>query len=79
MYLFLKTDGDIVEAYKDFDIKDPDWDKLRDVKEVWFVSKAYQPQMKLIPKPKDQRPAATAPAEPKGKGVKKGKNTKKGT
>ena len=79
MYLFVKNDGSIEEAYQGFDPKEPNWDRLRDVNEVLYVSKVLVPQLKLVPKPKDEqdeveakRNSEAAPAKtPSKKGGKK--------
>lgn len=55
MYLFLKYDDTVEIPYDGFDVNDPDWEKMSDVKEVWFVGKVYEKQMKLVTKPKGER------------------------
>lgn len=55
MYLFLTYDGELQDAYPGFDVDNPDWDKLQQVKEVLYVGKAYQKQMKLVVKNKVER------------------------
>ena len=51
MYLFVHTDGTIQPAYDGFNPANPNWDELRDVKEVYYVAKTLVPQLKLVPKP----------------------------
>ena len=71
MYLFLTYDGELQDAYPGFDVDNPDWERLQQVKEVLYVGKAYQKQMKLVVKNKDERDkikrtvvaAAPAPVE----------------
>jgi len=72
MYLFLNQDGGIEQAYSGFDPANPDWDKLRDVKEVLCVNKVLVPQMKLVAKPKEaaEKPPEQAPAKAKSGGGK---------
>lgn len=55
MYLFLGYDGQLVQAYDGFDVNNPDWAKLQNVKEVLYVGKAYEKQMKLVVKAKEER------------------------
>lgn len=55
MFLFLMYDDSIKQAYQGFDLDNPDWEQLRDVKEVLQVSKAFTKQMKLVVKPKEER------------------------
>ena len=84
MYLFLEYDGQLVEAYDGFDVNNPDWSKLQNVKEVLYVGKAYKKQMKLVIKTKEERiviakqmetqnaqPAKSEPEQPKRRGRKK--------
>ena len=49
MYLFKKGE-DVVPAYEGFDPKNPKWDEMQGVDEVFYVSKVFVPQMKLVVK-----------------------------
>lgn len=84
MYLFLEYDGQLTPAYEGFDVHNPDWAKLQNVKEVLYVGKAYEKQMKLVIKTKEERIAIvkhmeahnaakpqSEPEQPKRRGRKK--------
>ena len=49
------TDGTLKEI--DIDVNDPKISDLEDVEEVYVISKVLVPQMKLVPKPKEEREA----------------------
>lgn len=67
MYLFVNQDGTISEAYKGFDEKNPDWESLKDVKEVLYVNKVLVPQLKLVVKPKEEREEQSPEPKPQSK------------
>lgn len=54
MILFHMSDGSYKEA-KDFDIEKPDMDRLDGVEEVLVVGKVLVKQVRLVPKPKEER------------------------
>ena len=54
MYILKKLDGSL-QMVEDFDEKNPDQDLLKDVEEVYPVTKVLVPQLKLVPKTKEER------------------------
>lgn len=53
--LFHMSDGAYKEAPKDFDTEKPDMDKLVGVEEVLVIGKVLVKQVRLVPKPKEER------------------------
>lgn len=68
-YLFKYKDGTVKEAYQGFDKNNPEWSKMEGVEEVFPVRQVLVPQMKLVPKPKEQ--VAAAPNNKRGRAKKK--------
>lgn len=64
MYFF-KTKNGFELAYKDFDPSNPDWNKMSGVEEVYYISKVYVPQMKLVVKKPDAEPKPAAKGKAK--------------
>ncbi|WP_034623110.1 hypothetical protein [Desulfovermiculus halophilus] len=54
MYILKKLDGSL-HMVDDLDEKNPDQDLLKDVEEVYPVTKVLVPQLKLVPKTKEER------------------------
>jgi hypothetical protein len=54
MYILKKLDGTL-QMVEDLDEKNPDQDLLKDVEEVYPVTKVLVPQLKLVPKTKEER------------------------
>lgn len=54
MYILKKLDGSL-QMVEDLDEKNPDQDLLKDVEEVYPVTKVLVPQLKLVPKTKEER------------------------
>jgi uncharacterized protein (DUF58 family) len=54
MHILKKFDGSLV-LVEDFDEKNPDQALLQDVEEVYPVTKVLVPQLKLVPKTKEER------------------------
>lgn len=54
MHILKKYDGSL-ELVEDFDEKNPDQALLQDVEEVYPVTKILVPQLKLVPKTKEER------------------------
>ena len=54
MHILKKYDGTLV-LVEDFDEKNPDQALLQDVEEVYPVTKVLVPQLKLVPKTKEER------------------------
>ena len=54
MYVLKKLDGSL-EMVEDLDEKNPDQDLLKDVLEVYPITKVLVPQLKLVPKTKEER------------------------
>ena len=69
-FLFINTDGSVTKAPNNFDVKNPDWEMLKEVNEVLQISTVYTKQLKLVPKTKEERDkivqAATQPVIPSG-------------
>lgn len=66
MILVRKEDGTIVES--DIDINHPDLEALKDVAEIYVVSKVLVPAIVLRPKPKEERDKIVAGRQgPSGK------------
>lgn len=53
--LFHMSDGSYKEAPKDFDTEKPAMDKLEGVEEVLVIGKVLVKQVRLVPKPKEER------------------------
>ncbi len=73
MYIAKKEDGNL-EMIESLDEKNPDPELLRDVVEVYVISKVLVPVMTLKPKPKEEQ--EKPPAEPAPKASKKRKEKK---
>ena len=54
MYILKKMDGSL-QMVEDLDEKNPDQDLLKDVEEVYPITKVLVPQLKLVPKTKEER------------------------
>ena len=54
MYILKKLDGSL-HMVEDLDEKNPDQDLLKDVEEVYPITKVLVPQLKLVPKTKEER------------------------
>lgn len=54
MYILKKLDGSL-QMVEDLDEKNPDQDLLKDVEEVYPITKVLVPQLKLVPKTKEER------------------------
>jgi len=54
MYIAKKFDGTL-EVLENLDEKQPDPEQLRNVEEIYFISKTLVPVMTLKPKPKEER------------------------
>lgn len=54
MYIAKKFDGTL-EVLENLDEKQPDPEQLRNVEEIYFISKILVPVMTLKPKPKEER------------------------
>ena len=54
MYILKKYDGTL-EIVQELDEKNPDQELLKDVEEVYPVTKVLVPQLRLVPKTKDER------------------------
>lgn len=54
MYILKKYDGTL-EIVQDLDEKNPDQEFLKDVEEVYPVTKVLVPQLRLVPKTKEER------------------------
>ncbi|MFO7877443.1 MAG: hypothetical protein R6U55_12755 [Desulfovermiculus sp.] len=54
MYILKKLDGSL-QMVEDLDEKNPDQDLLKDVEEVYPITKVLIPQLKLVPKTKEER------------------------
>ena len=55
MLLFHMTDGSYKEAQRGFDVDKPDLGMLEDVEEVLVVGKVLVKQIRLVPRPKEER------------------------
>ena len=55
MYIFKLSDGSLVESYQGLDPDKPDFSRLADVQEVLGVNKVLEKQIRLVPKPKEER------------------------
>lgn len=55
MYIFRTLDGALREAPKAFNPESPDLAMLEDVSEVLVIGKELVKQVRLVPKPKDER------------------------
>ena len=54
MYILKKYDGTL-EIVEELDEKNPDQELLKDVEEVYPVTKVLVPQLRLVPKTKEER------------------------
>ena len=63
MYIFKKEDGSLQEADPGFDLANPDFNRLLDVKEVLCVNKIFEKQLRLVAKSKEERAAILANLE----------------
>ena len=54
MHILKKYDGTL-ELIEDFDEKNPDQALLQDVQEVYPITKILVPQLKLVPKTREER------------------------
>ena len=54
MYILKKLDGSL-QMVDDLDEKNPDQEQLQDVEEVYPITKILIPQLKLVPKTKEER------------------------
>ena len=54
MYILKKMDGSL-HMVEDLDEKNPDQNLLQDVEEVYPITKVLVPQLKLVPKTKEER------------------------
>ncbi len=54
MYILKKYDGSL-EIVQELDEKNPDQELLQDVEEVYPVPKVLVPQLRLVPKTKEER------------------------
>ncbi len=78
MYLFRKKDGSLIPAPEDFDQQNPEWETMKDVEEVLYVSKILIPQIKLVPKPSAPRESENkTPEKPEEKTTTRSKQPKK--
>ena len=64
MFLFINSNGTVTQAPADFDVKNPDWEMLKDVNEVLQISTVYTKQLKLVPKTKEERDKIAKAATP---------------
>ena len=55
MYLFRMKDGSIIPAPDDFSPASPDWEKMGDVQDVLYVNKIFEKQLRLVPRPVEER------------------------
>lgn len=54
MYILKKYDGSL-EIVQELDEKNPDQELLKEVEEVYPVTKVLVPQLRLVPKTKEER------------------------
>ena len=64
MFLFINANGTVTQAPADFDVKNPDWEMLKEVNEVLQISTVYTKQLKLVPKTKEERDKIVRAATP---------------
>lgn len=55
MYLFRMKNGSIIPAPEGFNPATPDWEKLEDVQDVLYVNKIFEKQLRLVPRPVEER------------------------
>ncbi len=60
MYLFRMKDGSIIPAPEGFSPATPDWEKMEDVQDVLYVNKIFEKQLRLVPRPVEERTSIRA-------------------
>ncbi|MCQ2444885.1 MAG: hypothetical protein MJ061_05295 [Mailhella sp.] len=68
MYVFRHSDGTLTDAPESFDPEKPSFEELADIDEILCISRVLVKQLRLVPKPREERAAImkenTRPAEP---------------